>query len=462
MIQQQIQDDIEARTKRGQSLETPMGRIDNPQTQRLLTFMITTLNASFPEYDFSSLTADCFEKFAHRNAAIDQINMKVLKPVSNIVPGFQDEVWQAMAEAIDPARCEVLSLVVDPDVMIFAMNKLWTDCIFFYNPSLKRILLFFCAARSKLSPPSGAVASMRVDDEDTDSEHHHHHHHHHHHNSAEEFSCRYHGEEQFDVMEEESEFGDLTDAGDDDEDLGIGGTGSAALDPSDFAGSRLPRSRSLAAGSASAVAQRGGGAIVDVTMLDWDDADAHRTVLFLPDLPHLAPTFVPRTSTTGASGSASLGSTPATVAVSPKLLGQASGTSLTMTTTGSVSSTGGSGTGSGLLTGIPGNPQRMPPLALAAQASLSRIRPINPVAADRWPKRIEIDDEIKSPHTFSQRFASNLATQPSNDSVLPASAISSSASGESMGDQPTSKQTTRQQQSQITSGAVAFPLPPKQ
>lgn len=103
----QLKQEIAERTKQGESLDSPLGPLDLPSTQRLLANLVTTLNASYPDYDFSTLTADCFERIG-KTEVVDMLNANVINPVDSISNGFKNDVWTAMNEAIDVPNCKLL------------------------------------------------------------------------------------------------------------------------------------------------------------------------------------------------------------------------------------------------------------------------------------------------------------------------------------------------------------------
>lgn len=55
---------------------SPLGDLHEPATKQLLVSLITTLNASCPDYDFSGLRADDFEREESTQAAINSINVR--------------------------------------------------------------------------------------------------------------------------------------------------------------------------------------------------------------------------------------------------------------------------------------------------------------------------------------------------------------------------------------------------
>jgi hypothetical protein len=55
---------------------TPLGDLREPATRQLLVSLITTLNASYPDYDFSALRAEEFEREPSAQAVINAANVR--------------------------------------------------------------------------------------------------------------------------------------------------------------------------------------------------------------------------------------------------------------------------------------------------------------------------------------------------------------------------------------------------
>ncbi len=55
---------------------TPLGDLHEASTRQLLVSLITTLNASYPDYDFSDLRAEDFEREASPQATINAVNVR--------------------------------------------------------------------------------------------------------------------------------------------------------------------------------------------------------------------------------------------------------------------------------------------------------------------------------------------------------------------------------------------------
>jgi hypothetical protein len=72
-------------------LDSPLGDLHESSTKHLLVSLITTLNASNPDYDFSGLRAENFQREQSVQAAINSINVRHL----NIEHWLNITSWRA-------------------------------------------------------------------------------------------------------------------------------------------------------------------------------------------------------------------------------------------------------------------------------------------------------------------------------------------------------------------------------
>eukprot|EP00543_Licmophora_paradoxa_P004711 CAMPEP_0202451836 /NCGR_PEP_ID=MMETSP1360-20130828/10179_1 /ASSEMBLY_ACC=CAM_ASM_000848 /TAXON_ID=515479 /ORGANISM="Licmophora paradoxa, Strain CCMP2313" /LENGTH=305 /DNA_ID=CAMNT_0049070499 /DNA_START=207 /DNA_END=1124 /DNA_ORIENTATION=+ len=131
---------------------TPYGDFSIVGTRRLMTDLILTLNASFPDYDFASVRPAHFVK-KEPNQAIDHVNQRLSELASRKSAHFLQELWNSIDNVICLAETEVYSYVppaVDGEPFGFLTQTLldeqvaplWSFNYFFVNKQLKRILLF--------------------------------------------------------------------------------------------------------------------------------------------------------------------------------------------------------------------------------------------------------------------------------------------------------------------------------
>lgn len=140
---------------------SPLGDFHDTSTQRLMTDLILTLNASFPDYEFSNIRPSHFSRSPSSSVAINRTNERLSELAACTPQGanFLSQLWNSIDDVIDLNESEVFSYVPpsrddDDDPLSFLVDSLdgtdsamplWTFNFFFVNKSLKRILLFTCA-----------------------------------------------------------------------------------------------------------------------------------------------------------------------------------------------------------------------------------------------------------------------------------------------------------------------------
>lgn len=130
---------------------SPLGPLADASTRRLLIDLISTMNASFPDYDFSSLGAEQFNRELNTGLVISKVNRHLAGLAESYDTPFLDELWKAVEEVICVADCEIYAYMPDMEEDPFSDGNLWSFNYFFFNRNLKRILYFTCIAQSKYS-----------------------------------------------------------------------------------------------------------------------------------------------------------------------------------------------------------------------------------------------------------------------------------------------------------------------
>lgn len=128
---------------------SPIGSLMDSSTRKLLINLITTMNASFPDYDFTNVKPEQFEKEPNVMLVINTINTYLADFVEASKPGFLEQMWTAISDSVQLDACEVFSyLSAMEDSGPFSEGNLWSFNYFFYNKSMKKILYFTCIAKS--------------------------------------------------------------------------------------------------------------------------------------------------------------------------------------------------------------------------------------------------------------------------------------------------------------------------
>jgi len=162
MLEQQYVDELACSpTALGSS---PLGPLSDSGTRRLLIDLISTMNASFPDHDFSSVRPEQFLKEQHVSLVMSNINMHLAELSETYNSSFLEELWMSIEEVVKLKECEIYSYVPDMEEDPFSEGNLWTFNFFFFNKNLKRILYFTCIATSKYNPEISASQQSAVQD----------------------------------------------------------------------------------------------------------------------------------------------------------------------------------------------------------------------------------------------------------------------------------------------------------
>lgn len=165
-MMESLQSDDESIPTRKRS--SSLGDLNDVSTRRLLIDLISTLNASFPDYDFSNASVDSFVPQTSLTYVLQRVNSYLAEITVNN-PTFLDEMWRAVDEIISLKQCEIFSYVPDMSEDPFSDGSLWSFNFFFFNKDLKRICYFTCVATSACSL-MGSNGLYEDDDEDDDED----------------------------------------------------------------------------------------------------------------------------------------------------------------------------------------------------------------------------------------------------------------------------------------------------
>lgn len=125
------------------SPKTTVGDFMKLSTRKLMTDLILTLNASFPDYDFSTVKHDQFHKLH-----MDDVRKSIYEKLSEFAsqhssPNFLDDLWCAVNDVIELRETDVYSVEYEFD----NEDSLWNFHYLFVNKSVRRIVLFTCSGR---------------------------------------------------------------------------------------------------------------------------------------------------------------------------------------------------------------------------------------------------------------------------------------------------------------------------
>jgi len=142
---------------------SPLGPLALPSTRKLLISLITTMNNSFPDYDFSELRPDQFteKKVA---AVISTLNELCLDSMDRGNSGFRTRFWKVLDDVIQTKESQVFTY--DPG--FGSSGTLWSNNYFFFNKNLKKIVFLLVSGHSKLAMASKEEEEEVVSDNDVE------------------------------------------------------------------------------------------------------------------------------------------------------------------------------------------------------------------------------------------------------------------------------------------------------
>jgi hypothetical protein len=146
-----------------------LGSLADAKVRRLLIDLISTMNASFPDYDFRSLKLDSFTRERSLPMVMAAVNTRLGEVVADgggrggaageqggAGGMFLGELWRTVEEVIRLRECEIFVFLPDlsegSEATPFGDGaSLWAFNYFFFNPGLKKVLYFSAQARSSLT-----------------------------------------------------------------------------------------------------------------------------------------------------------------------------------------------------------------------------------------------------------------------------------------------------------------------
>ena len=139
------------------SPQLPFGPMNRTSTSRkTLLLLLATLNAAFPDYDFSDINPECFNRIPFLSVIINQVNTTLFNQSNNnqeLLTIISSRVWEAINNVVDIEDCDLYSFNPDPDVGPDAEEgNLWSFYYFFLNRRLKRMVFFTCRCVSAMAP----------------------------------------------------------------------------------------------------------------------------------------------------------------------------------------------------------------------------------------------------------------------------------------------------------------------
>jgi len=129
-----------------------VGELCDTITRKTLFHLISTLNAAFPDYDFTDAKASEFTKEPNLQFVTNNVDNLLSLAASSLYSKIHDKLWVTLNEEINLVDCDIYSY--NPDLTSDPFSEdgsLWSFNYFFFNKKLKRIVLFTCRALSPFS-----------------------------------------------------------------------------------------------------------------------------------------------------------------------------------------------------------------------------------------------------------------------------------------------------------------------
>jgi len=151
-----------------QDLEiSPFGSLLERTPRATFITLISTLNACFPDYDFSAVQPEQFTKENNYKSIVNYINNVLGSVVINDFADFSTKLWNTLDGAMKISDCEIYSFLPEPDADPFGEEgNIWCFNYFFVNKKLCRVMFFMSRSVSKKAGTADEVVSSASEPED--------------------------------------------------------------------------------------------------------------------------------------------------------------------------------------------------------------------------------------------------------------------------------------------------------
>ncbi|KAI8090047.1 Maf1 regulator-domain-containing protein [Halteromyces radiatus] len=128
---------------------SPFGRLDESAPRKTFFYLLATLNAAFPDNDFSDVRPDQFSKQPAVDMVINSVNTTLFNLGNDFIVN-KYRMWDILDELVELNECDVYSYTadIDDDPMV-EEGYLWSMNYFFFNRKLKRMVFFSVNSRMK-------------------------------------------------------------------------------------------------------------------------------------------------------------------------------------------------------------------------------------------------------------------------------------------------------------------------
>lgn len=146
LLDQQIAAEVSARSPGSPLGSSPFGPLGESQCRKTFIDLIATLNASFPDYDFSNLHASQFNKEPIPSLVVNSINTTLAEMYALVGRSdFSVLLWKTIDENVNISECDIYSYIPDMESDPFSdEGTIWSFNYFFYNRKQKKIVFLAC------------------------------------------------------------------------------------------------------------------------------------------------------------------------------------------------------------------------------------------------------------------------------------------------------------------------------
>lgn len=127
---------------------SPFGPLDQGSSRKQYAYLISVLNASDPDRDFSSLSPDNFTRESSLSKVIHGFN-NILVGLGSTTPSG---MWDILDKHIDFKDCKMYSLDLPPNFLQDDPGVTWCKMWFFFNKRRKRVVFIHLRTSRLYSP----------------------------------------------------------------------------------------------------------------------------------------------------------------------------------------------------------------------------------------------------------------------------------------------------------------------
>lgn len=132
--------------------ESPFGPLDQIASRRVFAYLVSVLNSSDPDHDFSSLLPEHFQRETNPNTVINSFNNALFGLGMPLPP----RLWDCVNRIIDTNDCMTFSFSPPESFLADEPRLIWSMMWFFFNKRKKRVLyIHLKALRHHQSPNMG-------------------------------------------------------------------------------------------------------------------------------------------------------------------------------------------------------------------------------------------------------------------------------------------------------------------